>query len=126
MSYQVFDQLQTVDHAGGVPPSLVSKANAALDLLHDAAIQRSHGNVTESIQTEATALTTLQDLLSELPLAQEQAQAQAQTRTTLVVIFCAVSVMIATFALSLLLAGWRWYEKEKLSEMIIVETKTLD
>jgi hypothetical protein len=58
-----------------------------------------------------------------IPTAQASAQQESTARTLFVVAAIPVAVFVSTFIFYASLRAWRWYEKQKLFEMRIVERK---
>jgi hypothetical protein len=125
-SYQAFGQLARVYESGGTAPDLVAKLNVAVAKIEEAQVARAQGNVTGAARLEEQAQSAIAEVESASPAAQASAQHDAATRTVFVVATIPVVVFISTFIFYASLRTWRWYEKEKLFEMRIVEKKTED
>ena len=122
LSYTVFSQLQAANSPG--ISDLVSKANVALDLLHDAVVKRSRGDNEGAIQSEESARDILQGILNQMPLRLQQVEAESRISTMLVAVGAVLTVVASTGIFVVMLGGWRWYEKQKFYEMVIVEDKS--
>jgi ABC-type enterochelin transport system substrate-binding protein len=122
-SYQAFSELAQVYQSGGRAPDLVAKLNVAIAKIQDAQVARAQGNVTGAASLEEQARSAIAEVENAVPAAQASAQQQSATRTLFVVATIPVAVFISAFIFYASLRTWRWYEKEKLFEMRIVEKK---
>jgi predicted 2-oxoglutarate/Fe(II)-dependent dioxygenase YbiX len=122
-SYQAFSQLAQVYQSGGTAPDLVAKLNVAVAKIQDAQAARAQGNVTGAASLEQQARSAIAEVESAIPVAQASARQESAARTLFVVATIPVAVFVSTFIFYASLRAWRWYEKEKLFEMRIVEKK---
>jgi hypothetical protein len=122
-SYQVFSELAQVYQSGGTAPGMVAKLNVAVAEIQEAQVARAQGNATGAARLEEQARSTIAEVESAIPAAQAKAQQESTTRALFVVAAIPVAVFISTFIFYVALRAWRWYEKEKLFEMRIVEKK---
>jgi hypothetical protein len=122
-SYQAFSELAQVYRSGGTAPDLVAKLNVAVAKIQEAQVARAQGNATGAAKLEEQAQSAIADVESALPAAQASAQQESTARTLFVVATIPVAVFVSTFIFYASLRAWRWYEKQKLFEMRIVEKK---
>jgi ABC-type enterochelin transport system substrate-binding protein len=122
-SYQAFSQLAQVYRSGGTAPDLVAKLNVAITKIQEAQVARGRENVTGAVSLEEQARSAIAEVENAIPAAQASAQQQSATRTLFVAATIPVAVFISAFIFYASLRTWRWYEKEKLFEMRIVEKK---
>jgi hypothetical protein len=122
-SYQVFSQLAEVYQSGGTAPDLVAKLNVAVAKIQEAQVARAQGNVTGAASLEEQARSAIAEVGNGVPAAQASARQEFTARTLSVVATIPVVVFVSTFIFYASLWAWRWYEKEKLFEMRIVEKK---
>ena len=128
LSYQAFGQVADVYRSGGQAPVLVDKLNQALALIQEAQFKRSQGDEANAVKLEDQARSTMAQIMSEAPAAQQKAALDSTTRTIFVVASIPVAVAASTIIFYIALRTWRRYEKMKLFEMRIVvgERKTED
>jgi hypothetical protein len=122
-SYQAFSQLAKVYQSGGRAPDLVAKLNVAVAKIQEAQVAMAQGNATGAARLEKQARSTIAEVENAIPSAQASAQQESTTRTLFVVAAIPIAVLLSTFIFYASLRMWRWYEKEKLFEMRIVEKK---
>jgi hypothetical protein len=122
-SYQAFRDLTQVYRSGGRAPDLVAKLNVAIGKIQEAQVARAQGNVTAAASLEEQARSAIAEVENAVPAAQTSARQDSTTRTLVVVATIPVVVFVSTFIFYASLRAWRWYEKEKLFEMRIVEKK---
>ena len=128
LSYQAFGQVADVYRSGGQAPVLVDKLNQALALIQEAQFKKSQGDEANAVKLEDQARSTMAQIMSEVPAAQQKAALDSTTRTIVVVASIPVVVAASTLIFYVTLRTWRWYERMKLFEMRIVvgEKKTED
>jgi hypothetical protein len=122
-SYQVFSQLAEVYQSGGTAPDLVAKLNVAVAKIQEAQVARAQGNVTDAASLEEQARSAIAEVENAIPAAQASAQRESTARTMVAVTMIPVAVFVSTSIFYASLRAWRWYEKEKLYKMRIVEKK---
>jgi hypothetical protein len=122
-SYRAFSELAQVYQSGGTAPDLVAKLNVAVAKIQEAQVARAQGNVKGAAGLEQQAGSAIAEVEGAIPAAQASAQQQSATRTLFVVATIPVAIFVSTFIFYASLWAWRWYEKEKLFEMRIVEKK---
>ena len=122
-SYQAFTQLAQVYQSGGTAPDLVARLNGAITKIQEAQIARAQDNATGAASLEQQAGSAIAEVEGAIPDAQASAQQESTARTLLVVATIPAAVFVSTFIFYASLWAWRWYEKEKLFEMRIVEKK---
>lgn len=126
LSYEAFRQLAAVYHSGGQAPDLVAKMNSALSMIEEAHNKRTQGNIGDANRLENEAGSTIQSVLSAIPAAQEEAASDSANKVLIVVALVPVGILLSTLMFYATLRTWRYYERLKLYEMRIVETKTED
>lgn len=102
---------------------MVAKLNSAVAQIQGAKVARAQGNTTGVARLEEQARSTIAEVENATPAAQAKAQQESTTRTLFVVATIPVVVFASAFIFYAALRTWRWYEKEKLFEMRIVEKK---
>jgi hypothetical protein len=122
-SYQAFTQLAQVYQSGGTAPDLVVKLNDAVAKIQEAQVARAQGNATGAASLEEQARSAIAEVENGVPAAQASAQRESTARTMVAVTMIPIAVFVSTFIFYASLSAWRWYEKEKLYEMRIVEKK---
>jgi hypothetical protein len=122
-SYQAFTQLAQVYQSGGAAPALVAKLNDAVARIQEAQVARAQGNVTGAAGLEEQARSAIAEVENGIPIAQASAEQDSAARSLFAVTMIPIAVLVSTFIFYASLRGWRWYEKEKLFEMRIVEKK---
>jgi hypothetical protein len=122
-SYQAFSELAQVYRSGGTAPDLVAKLNVAVAKIQEAQVARAQGNFSGAASLEQQARSTIGKVENAIPTAQASAQQESTARTLFVVAAIPVAVFVSTFIFYASLRAWRWYEKQKLFEMRIVERK---
>jgi hypothetical protein len=122
-SYRAFTQLAQVYQSGGTAPDLVAKLNDAVAKIQEAQVARAQGNVTGAAGLEEQARSAIAEVENGLPAAQASARQESTARTLFAVAIIPLGVFVSTFIFYASLRAWRWYEKEKLFEMRILEKK---
>lgn len=121
LTYKAFSQVAEIYHTGGNAPDLVAKLNDVLQLIHEAQLKRSKGDVTTALKLEDQARTEDKDIMNEATAAQQIAENDASTKTLLAILGVPLSAGLSTYLFYAALRARRWYDKGRLYEMIIIE-----
>lgn len=124
LSYNAFGRLEKIYEGGGEAPRLVAELNSALDLLHTASTDQVQGNSTGATQAEQQAGNMLQQVLNQAPAAGQEARANSLNTLLLVSVLAVLAIVAATGIFIVTLNFWRWYDREKLLGMVIVEDES--
>jgi hypothetical protein len=126
LSYQAYSEIATIYRSGGQAPDLVAKLNTALDMLHSAQLKHDEGDEQGATMLENQARTILDQVIAEVPPAQQQAKQEVVSETLSLMLTIPVTAIASTLVFYVALSTFRWYEKMKLYELRIVEKETED
>ena len=121
LAYQAYTGLAYVYKENGQAPDLLNKLNTAVDLVEQAKVARSRGDLTLAAQLEDQAGTQLTEVISQTPTAQRDADLTAANAVLTAILLIPISVAVSTLIFYVALRTWRGYERLKLYEMEIVE-----
>jgi len=126
LSYQAYGEIAAIYRSGGRAPDLVAKLNTALEMLHSAQLKSAEGDDQGATALENQARTLLNQVIAEVPLAQQQAKQEVVSQTLSLLLIIPVTAIVSTLAFYVALSTFRWYEKMKLFELRIVEKDAED
>ena len=121
--FQAYTGLAAVYASGGQAPDVVARLNAAITLTEQAKIRRNNGDLVGAASLDSQADAELSEVLSEIPVAQQNAHQVSLTRITTALALVPVLVITSTFAFYVALRVWRDFERRRLYEMRIIEKR---
>jgi hypothetical protein len=126
LSYAAFNQLSEVYRSGGTAPTLVSKLNYALSLMEEARAKHAEGDIHGALALEKQARSIIYQLTPEIATAQQEAVNDSMLRARVAYLDAVLVILVLTLGFYLTVRLYRWYEKEKLYEMRIIDETVKD
>ena len=120
-SYHTFVQLALLYKVGGTAPTIVAQMNVAIGLIELAREKRALGDVANATILENHARTIMGEVSPQILTAQQEAAQNSTARMQVDVLDAVLLVVVLTVGFYANLLILRWYEKEKLFEMKIVD-----
>jgi len=121
LAYQAYTGLANVYKENGSAPDLVNKLNTAVELIQQAKVARTKGDLTLATQLEEQARTQLTEVIGQIPAAQRDADLAAANTMLTATLLIPISVSLSTLIFYAALRTRREYERLKLYEMEIIE-----